>query len=191
MNGPDTSREFFEAMYRRDADPWDFASSEYEQGRYRAILAALDGHRYARAFEPGCSIGVLTEGLAGLCDRVDAMDLSPSAIEQAKRRCHDLKNVHLTSGSLAEAMPEGEFDLMVLSEIGYYFEELRLQEIAERLVDRLQPGGHLLAAHWLGESADHVLSGDQVHEVLGRVAGLSRVRSEQHEGFRLEVWERV
>jgi SAM-dependent methyltransferase len=191
MSPPDTSLDFFEAMYRRDADPWDFASSEYEQGRYQAILNALDGRIYARAFEPGCSIGVLTAGLAGHCDRVDAMDLSPSAIKQAKSRCRGLKNVHLISGSLAEAMPEGEFDLIVLSEIGYYFHEARLQEIAERLVRRLQHGGHLLAAHWLGESPDHVLSGDQVHEVLGRIAGLSRVRSERHAGFRLEVWERV
>jgi SAM-dependent methyltransferase len=191
MNGPDTSRDFFEAMYRRAADPWDFASSEYELGRYRAILAALDGRRYARAFEPGCSVGVLTQGLAGLCDRVDAMDLSPSAVEQAKRRCRDLKNVHLTSGSLEDATPEGEFDLLVLSEIGYYFDEAKLQEIAKRLIRRLQRGGRLLAAHWLGESADHVLSGDQVHEVLGRIAGLSRVQAERHAGFRLEVWERV
>lgn len=190
MSYPDTSAEFFEAMYAGNPDPWAFASSDYEQSRYNAILGALARRRYKRAFEPGCSIGVLTEGLARVCESVEAVDLSSTAIAQAKERCHHLDNVHLTCGSLVDAMPEGKFDLVVLSEIGYYFDEGQLQRIAEVLVRNLTSGGTLLAAHWLGESADHVLSGDRVHEVLDGVAEVRRVRAERHAGFRLEVWEK-
>jgi SAM-dependent methyltransferase len=191
MSRDRTSREFFEKKYRGGADPWGFASSSYELRRYGAILAALSGRRYARALEPGCSIGVLTAGLAGLCDQVEASDISPSAVEQARTRCASLKNVHLTCGSLEDAVPGGEFDLIVLSEIGYYFEEAQLAEIAEGLRGRLVRGGTLLAAHWLGRSQDHVLSGDRVHEVLTRLTGMQWELAERYEGFRLDRWSKT
>ena len=188
MTSNKTSAAFFEEMYRQNADPWDFATNGYERGRYEVILRTLGERRYERAFEPGCSVGVLTEGLAAGCGQVLAMDISPSAVEQARLRCRKLENVRIECGSLADVVPEGTFDLIVLSEIGYYFEEARLKEIAESLSGRLPAGGTLLGAHWLGSSADHVLSGDQVHAVLGGLAGLKLEKSERLEGFRLDVW---
>jgi protein-L-isoaspartate O-methyltransferase len=186
-----TSRDFFESMYAGNADPWHFASSDYELRRYGAILSALRGRRYARALEPGCSIGVLTASLASIADAVEAMDISPSAIEAAKKRCASLRNVHLTCGSLAEAPPHGEFDLMVLSEIGYYFEEMAWREMAERLLAKVPAGGTVLAAHWLGESKDHVMSGDKVHEILAAGPGISLELAERHQGFRLDRWRKL
>ena len=191
MSVDTTSREFFEDKYKGGADPWSFASSEYERRRYEAILAALRARRYGRAFEPGCSIGVLTVGLADLCDQVEASDISPSAVAQALQRCAGMQNVHLTVGSLADALPAGEFDLIVLSEIGYYFGEAILVAIAGRLIKQLHAGGTLLAAHWLGQSKDHVLSGDRVHELLSGLPGLQLDLSERHEGFRLDRWRKV
>ncbi len=71
-----SSAEFFEAKYRAaaDGDPWKFATRDYELRRYDAVMRALGGRRYARGFEPGCSVGVLTERLATVCDEVDACD---------------------------------------------------------------------------------------------------------------------
>jgi Nodulation protein S (NodS) len=59
------SEASFEAKYRHSPDPWQFAASPYEQRRYAAILRSLSRARYSRAFEPGCSVGVLTAALAG------------------------------------------------------------------------------------------------------------------------------
>jgi len=185
-----TSQEFFEKKYQRKADPWDFAGSKYELGRYNAILEALKGRRYARAFEPGCSVGVLTKRLATICDRVEAVDISSSAVAQAKERCRGLENVHLTCGSLADSIPAGEFDLIVLSEIGYYFEEKALTGLVDDLSGRLSIGGTLLAAHWLGESKDHVLSGDRVHELLAALSGFEKMKGERFSGFRLDCWRK-
>ena len=61
-----TSAEFFETMYAEREDPWEFASSQYERDRYAAIVRALGNRRYRRAFEPGCSIGILTPQLASV-----------------------------------------------------------------------------------------------------------------------------
>ena len=193
-----TSKEFFEEKYRSSGDPWSFASSAYELGRYDATVRALQHRHYSRAFEPGCSVGVLTAKLATICDHVDAMDISPTAVEETRARCADLPQVSTTCGALPDLIPAGEFDLVVFSEIGYYFEEDVLRELAKTLVSRISRSGVLLAAHWLGKSKDHLLQGDRVHEILGSIEGLSLELSERHEGqqpgvagFRLDRWVRV
>ncbi len=191
MRNDSTSQNFFEQKYRIDSDFWNFASSPYEQGRYDSILAVLQYRRYARAFEPGCSIGVLTQRLAGICDRVEAMDIAPTAVEQARERCRQLTQVNVICGALPEVPFTGSFDLVVLSEIGYYFESDTLHCLATDLVGRLRPSGVLLATHWLGVSEDHRLSGDQVHEVLRSLHGVTLEHSEQHVGFRLDRWVRT
>ncbi len=161
-----TTAAFFEGMYRQNADPWDFEGSRYEQERYSKILESVDGRQYSRAFEPGCSIGVLTRKLAHLCDRLEAIEISPTAVARARERCKNLPQVHIECGSLREAIPAGKFDLIVFSEIGYYFEEEELQVIVHRLAGELKSGGYFIAAHWLGTSADHLLSGDAVHRII-------------------------
>jgi SAM-dependent methyltransferase len=191
VNKSTTSAEFFDHKYRENPDPWDFARSEYEQSRYDAIVAALGDRQYQRAFEPGCSVGELTYRLAERCALVDAMDISALAIDRAKYRCRELPNVAFHVGGLPHQIPEGEFDLIVFSEIGYYFEEASLQELGNILVRRMRTSGTLLAAHWLGTSKDHVLSGDRVNEILSGLPGLRLDHSERHVGFRLDRWARV
>jgi hypothetical protein len=185
-----TSRAFFEDMYRNNADPWEFASNPYEQRRYETILHALNGKHYRHAFEPGCSVGVLTHQLAALCGRVDAMDISPTAVKLAQIRCHECPNAYITGGSLVHRIPEGSFDLVVFCEIGYYFEEPTLRDILQALVAQIEPEGTFLASHWLGSSPDHVLSGDRVHEIIADVSGLNHIQSARYPDFRLDSWSR-
>jgi SAM-dependent methyltransferase len=185
-----TSAEFFEQKYRENPDPWNFSRSDYEQSRYHSILAALGERRYERVFEPGCSVGELTWQLAERCGHVDAMDISAIAIDLAKRRCCKFSNVAFHVGDLPHHIPCGEFDLIVFSEIGYYFEEASLRALGNTLVRQIRTSGTLLAAHWLGTSKDHLLSGDRVHEILGGLTGLRLDYSERHAGFRLERWVR-
>ena len=191
MTTKTTSQEFFEAKYKEARDPWAFCSNTYEQSRYRAALDALDHRRYRRAFEPGCSIGILTAQLASICDRVDSIDIAPTAVQRAREFCEQLPNVNIRCGSLADELPVGMFDLVLLSEIGYYFDEPELARLGSRVINRLEPSGILLAVHWLGHSADHLLEGDIVHETLGRLDGLSLDLSERHEGFRIDRWVRL
>ena len=191
MTSETTSEAFFETKYRESPDPWDFEGSAYETQRYAVTLKALHGRRFRRAFEPGCSIGVLTARLAEICGSVVAMDISATAVEAARVRCQNMRNVEILRGALPEAIPAGSFDLIVFSEIGYYFDARTLFEIGLKLVETLDKGGTLLAVHWLGTSPDHLLDGDQVHEVLKRVPGLVLQDSQGHPGFRLDCWSRA
>ncbi len=186
-----SSSEFFEAKYRQKADPWDFASSPYESGRYDAIITALASRRYRRAFEPGCSVGVLTERLAAICDAVEAIDFSSTAVAQAQERCAYLSNVDVECASISGRMPLNGFDLIVLSEMGYYLDPNEWSETVARMVSPMATGGIVLATHWLGTSADHCMSGDQVHEIIQASLLLRLQHSERHKAFRLDRWERV
>ena len=188
MNHSTTSRAFFEEKYKGSEDPWRFASSSYELGRYDAIINALSFRRYRRAFEPACSIGVLTERFTIICDLVDATDLSSTAVEQAIHRCRLLPNVIIKQGALPADVPAGTFDLIVFSEIGYYFKKPQLRSLIDQLMGSLESEGIFLAAHWLGGSSDHILDGNEVHDIVSSTNGLIHDHAEHHPGFRLDRW---
>lgn len=178
-------------MYRHNADPWSFASSQYELSRYDAIVDALSMGRYRHAFEPGCSIGVLTERLATLCERIDATDISPTAVAIARERCSQFPHINIHCHSLDEAFSVGDIDLLVLSEIGYYFDRDRWKVLAERLVKCVTESGTILVAHWMGQSEDHRQHGDSVHDVLRSIESISLEYSERNADFRLDRWRKL
>jgi predicted TPR repeat methyltransferase len=178
-------------MYRTKSDPWNFARNGYELQRYKKIVQAVGHQHYRHAFEPGCSIGVLTEQLAPICERLDAIDISPTAVLQAKKRCQSFPNVHIDCGQLPHHIPAGGFDLVIFSEVGYYFGEKALHDLIHQIVSRMCAGGTLLAAHWLGSSPDHQLSGERVHEIIDRSNELTHNLAERHAGFHLDGWERI
>lgn len=195
MSPDTTSQTFFEQKYRQSKDPWKFAESRYELGRYGAIVCALSKRRYHRAFEPGCSIGVLTARLASLCEHVLATDISPTAVALARERCSTLLNVDircepLDERSLDQFIRRKEIDLLVLSEIGYYFHPARWRILAKHLAESVVPGGTVVAAHWLGESQDHLQHGDSVHEILRSIASIALEYSERCAEFRLDLWRK-
>jgi SAM-dependent methyltransferase len=185
------SKEFFEEKYRANNDPWDFASSSYELNRYTKIMRLLGDRTFNRGFEPGCSIGVLTEHLATRCRQLIAMDISPTAVAIARTRCVHYPNVTIVEGFLPQDLPPDTFDLIVFSEIGYYFERGALAGLRDLLVEHLAPQGVLIGVHWLGVSADHLLTGDEVHDVLRLSNALRMTASERHDCFLLESWERI
>lgn len=187
---PDTSPAFFERLYQSSEDPWNFRHSTYERERYAAICNSLADREYRSAFEPGCAIGELTAMLAPLCRSVEAIDFSTSAVETARHRCRDYPNVNIHKGALPEDVPQGPFDLIVFSEIGYYFTPESLESLLIHLWAILEPGGRLIACHWLGHSDDHQLHGTEVHNILGRVLGAPEGLKTVDEGYILQRWSK-
>jgi trans-aconitate methyltransferase len=184
-----TARTYFEGMYARTDDPWAFATSAYEQRKYAVTMASLPNERYERAFEPGCSVGVLSEQLATRCDQLLATDIIDVALEQAARRLRSFRNVVVESRSIPEEWPGGTFDLVVLSEVVYYFDDDIVASIMDRVVASTSPGAHVVGVHWRGET-DYPLSGDRAHELIGASQGLRPLVHHGERKFVLDVWER-
>jgi SAM-dependent methyltransferase len=157
--------EYFDRLYAERADPWDFASSHYETEKYAATLAALPRQKYARALELGCSIGVLTNQLAPRCEHLLAIDVSERPLAQARLRCVAQPHVVFAQCDISTAFPTGQFDLILLSEIGYYFSLPDLEKLRGQLAAALLPHGHLLLVHYTGET-NYPLRADTVHETF-------------------------
>jgi SAM-dependent methyltransferase len=188
---PKSSSAFFETKYQKKEDPWNFAKNAYELQRYDQIISAISHQRYHRAFEPGCSVGVLTELLAERCDAVDAFDFSPSACRQAQRRCAHLPHVNVVCASISERSPSPDSDLLILSEIGYYFNPTQWEHILADLVAPMRSGTTVLAAHWLGHSRDHCISGNEVHRIITANSELRLDYSEGDQNLRLDRFVRL
>ena len=182
------SQDVFETRYSQNPDPWDFATSAYELGRYQTTLSALSRTTYGTVYEPGCSVGVLTAALARIAQRVIAIDFAPTAALRARTRCSAWSNVEVHCASVATYVPQPPLDLIVFSELGYYFDASELARIGRVLSHKLNPHGEFLAVHWLGYSPDHVTHGDQVHETLRRTLPLEWVKGERHPLFRIDCW---
>lgn len=186
-----SSPGFFEARYKQAKDPWNFSQDQYEQARFERIVAALSHRRYARALEPGCSIGTLTERLAKICEIVDASDFSPTATERARERCAALPNVRVTCAALSAKTQVSGYDLIVFSEIGYYFRASKWRSMVADLAASMDSGATILASHWLGQSNHHRQGGDEVHETLRAEPLLQLEYAERNTGFRLDRFTRL
>lgn len=182
---------YFERMYQQSADPWGFDSRWYEQRKRAICLAMLPQRRYLDAFEPACSIGSLTEMLAGRCDRLLACDLAGAAVASASLRLRAFPGVRVQRRALPTDWPDGSYDLIVLSELLYYFNDRDLAEIMHRTCGSLREGGTLLAVHWRHPVADHPRSGDDVHAVLDRQPGFARLARHCEDDFAAEVYVRT
>ncbi len=180
-------QEYFDALHERRPDPWGFTARWYEERKRALTLASLPRRRYPRALEVGCSIGVLTSDLAERCDDLLAIDISPVAAERARERVGSRARVEVRDAGAA--LPAGPFDLIVLSEVGYYFTAERLGPLLADAVSQLAEGGELLLCHWRHPVADYPQGGDEVHDrMAAEPRGLSRITRYEDADVRLEIF---
>lgn len=188
---------YFGSVYAASADPWNFETSPYEAGKYAATLKALPRETYDCGWEIGCSIGVLTEKLALRCRSLLATDVSEEALRAARRRCAKLPQVRFEALSVppevnqATATLPGGFDLVVLSEAGYYWGEEDLARAADQIADHQPSGGQLLLVHFTELVPDYPLTGDQVHELFISRPEWRQVASAREERYRMDLFERL
>ena len=181
---------YFDAIYQAASDPWGFENRWYERRKYALSLALLPAERYRSAFEPGCSIGVFSELLAPRCDALLSCDVAAAAAYAAAERTRGLPQVRVERCELPGQWPAGRFDLVVFSELLYYFGDHDLDQLLENSVASLQPGGTLLAVHWRHPVADYPRSGDAVHGAIAAQPGLARLVSHTEPDFLAEVYIR-
>jgi SAM-dependent methyltransferase len=178
--------DYFDRIYAESHDPWSFATSEYEAGKYEATLDMLGAQRFERGFEIGCSIGVLTAKLAKRCRELVSVDVSERALAAAAERCAEQPNVRFERMIVPAEMPQGTFDLILLSEVGYYWSDDDLALARTRIVER---GPHAIVelVHFLPKVADYVRDGDAVHAAFLSDSRFVPVRSMRASRYRIDV----
>ncbi len=177
---------YFARIYANDSDPWNFATSAYERDKYGATMHALGTGRFARALEIGASIGVLTERLAHVCDAVVAIDLNPIALAAARDRNRLHAHVTFERANFPHDVPPGPFDLVVVSEVAYYWSDDDFAR-ARATIAALAPGGTVVLVHFTPVVDEYPRTGDDVHDTFladPRFAHRSGTRAER---YRLDV----
>ncbi len=183
---PRTATVDFDALYAQTADPWGLAGRFYEQRKREVLVAALPRPHFRRVFEPGCAIGLLTERLAARADEVVAWDVTDRALQQTRARVAGLP-VTVARGRIPDDWPDGVFDLVLLSEVGYYCADLN--SLAERTLACLSDDGVVVACHWRHPAAGHPHSAQAVHRVFEQ--RLFTVVTHIEDDFLLHVWSRT
>lgn len=185
------SAAYFEALYAADPDPWKFLTSDYEAAKYATTLEALREEPYEHGLEVGCSIGVLTGMLVPHCRRLTAVDSSARAVAAARRHCGLVPSLSIQRREVPGQWPNGRYDLILLSEVVYYWDERDLAQVASLVRRDLMPGGDVLLVHWIGNT-DYPLSGDAAVEAfIQHAAGvLQPVRQDRYPEYRLDLLRR-
>lgn len=166
----------FDDLYRHADDPWSVGQRWYERRRAGLIMAMLPKPRFDRAFEPGCSIGMLSEQLAGRCEELICADVVPAAVHAARQRLRASgagASVEVRCAGI-EDWPAGSFDLIVFSELAYYLSDASFAGFLASAAASLRPGGVVLAAHWRHPVPGGYRSAESAHAALAGIDGWTR-----------------
>lgn len=179
--------QYFGHLYQQP-DPYGYRNRWYEERKRALLLAALTRPRFAAAWELGCSNGELSAALASRCDTLLATDLSARAVELAKERTANFGNVTAMQAAHPGDWPDGRFDLIVFSEVGYFLTPVQLNDCVGRMRESLAPEGILVACHWQHPFAQARTVPAAVHGVIQ--AGIHRQQLFRYADadFVLEAW---
>ena len=183
--------KYFNDMYADAEDPWRLAERWYERRKYAITVAMLPRPTYRHAFEPGCSVGVLTELLTDRCDHVTATDVAQQALDAAAARLDGggrLDRVTLRRMSIDSPWPAEDFDLIVMSEVAYYLSATTLRQVLDRECARFAPGTTLVASHWRHPVADYPLTGDEANAVIAETDDLHQTAAYSDDDFAVAVF---
>jgi len=158
---PDDS---LDRLHRQEADPWGVESRWYERRKRDLVLAMLPRPTFRRTLELGCSSGALAEALADRSAQVLAVDRSRAALAAARERFRDDERVAVVDLDVPHEWPQDVgFDLVVVSEVGYFMSPAGLEKLVGRIAGSLTPDGVLVLCHWRHTVEGWVLDAEDVH----------------------------
>lgn len=179
--------DYFDTIYAAD-DPFGYRSSWYEERKRQILTASLPRRRFKHGWEIGCSNGELTASLAARCEALYATDISQRAVQLARARNHASPHVRIERATHPGDWPNAKFDLIVLSEIGYYLQADELDDTVAGIKDSLAAEGLFVACHWLAPFEEAPFAGREVHDRLHHLLPMSLAYRYEDGDFLLEAW---
>jgi len=141
-------------LYAASDDPWHFRTSQYELEKFKHTLAAMPDTFYRCILEIGCGNGELARHLATRCQFYMGIEAVNKAIRAAR--------VAVPSGMFYECylpgnLPHIDPELIVLSEVLYFFDAAGISWLAEQCINQWSHAS-VLCVNFQGDTA-HELSG--------------------------------
>ena len=161
-----------DSVHVEDPDPWGTQSRWYERRKRDLVLSVLPRARFRRTLEVGCSTGSLAQGLASRTATLVAVDRSPAALRIARERLAGEPGTDVLGLDVPARWPAGRFDLVVVSEVGYFLSPRALERLVDRVSASLEEDGVLVLCHWRHAVEGWPLDGAAVHERVARRLGV-------------------
>lgn len=185
-----TDAAYFERFHQDNADPWGLDNKWYEKRKREVLMATLPRERARRVLEIGCSTGAITARLRERADHVLAVDVSETALAKAADRLGGDPGVELRRTHLPAEYPDGQFDLVVLSEVGYYMSQSDFSQTLDRMVDSVSDGDVFVSCHYRRQHEGLPLSGESVHAQIAGRPELMQIARHVEPSFLIEVFFR-
>lgn len=116
------------------ADPWA-TEHPYNKKTFEDLLALIKLVPHASILEIGCAQGAFTKRLLEISDDVTGIDVSESAINQAKQRAPKAK---FEVSTLEDFNPQKQYDVIIGAEVLYYIKDRK------KAIEKLQKLGKYL-----------------------------------------------
>lgn len=187
--------DYFERIYTTSDDPYGFDRNDFEQLKFARLLEVCGDGPFERALEVGCAVGSFTELLAPRCRELVAVDISATAVARAAERLSFFAGVTCEVRNLPSDLPSGSFDLIVASDVLYYWIKADVEAAVRRFATALRPGGALVAAHYVPPWGV-LLTGDEAHDIVRATTTLRHTLDERTEfgpmrPYRVDRYERA
>ncbi len=121
-------------------DPWQ-TQHPYNQKTFKELIELIKLVPHTSVLEVGCGQGSFTEKLLEISKDVTAIDVSESAIAQAKNQASGAQ-FHVTS--LEDFYPKRRYDVVVCAEILYY-----IKDTTKAIKKLEQLGDYLLTSQYI------------------------------------------
>ena len=110
-----------ERLFKWSEDPWNFQSSSYERERLQVLLRVVQRYPHNSVLEVGCGEGVFTRELTKISKQVVGIDISPTALGRAKRRCPTTTFLNVR---VEDFEWHSKFDMVICAETLYYIKNV-------------------------------------------------------------------
>lgn len=182
--------DYFADLYASHGDdPWGYRTRFYELRKRALTVASLLRETYPRLLEVACSNGELAADLAPRCKELLACDAMEVAVQAARTRLAGIAHARVERRTLPHEWPEGTFDCIVISEIGYFLELEELKLLYRKAVHSLAADGTLVLCHWRYPIEGCALDGDAVHRAFEAPPSWKRRVEHREDDFVLDVWD--
>lgn len=139
MSGQKRVYQTLETMNRGE-DPWA-TQHPYNQKAFNQLLLLINLVPHASILEIGCAQGAFTKRLLEISKEVTGIDVSESAVKQAKMNA---PAAQFFVSSLEDFHPKRQYDVIVCSEILYYIKDRK------KAIKKLETlGNYLVTSHYL------------------------------------------
>ncbi len=161
----DKNSEYFEQLYSREEEPWEYSKKAVEVLRHEFVVKTACSLKpnYSRILDVGCGKGRLTFLFNGLAPEILGIDVSKTAVQQAETYVNKLSQhgnpaiadnsrFHFSETNITNtSFPNNYFDLILLCDglEGWHLSMNEKENVLAESFRLLMPGGFVILTDYL------------------------------------------